>query len=80
MKLRFFALLLCFNVTTLCFGQREGVSLRFKQQQFIASGLTITYFYNNITFGFVPLGFDFATSTLGKEWVYHNKRWWGFGI
>jgi hypothetical protein len=50
------------------------------KQLFIASGLTITYSYNNITFGIVPVGFDFATSSLGQEWVYNKRRWWGFGI
>ena len=49
-------------------------------QFFISTGLTINYTYNNISFSFVPIGFDYATSTIGKEWIYNQKRWWGFGI
>jgi len=50
------------------------------KQLFISTGLTIMYSYNNINFVFVPIGFDFATSNVGKEWVYNKKRWLGFGI
>jgi hypothetical protein len=28
----------------------------------------------------VPIGFDIATSSIGKKWVYNERRWWGFGI
>lgn len=47
---------------------------------FISTALTINYTYNNLTFTFVPVGIDFATSALGKKWVYNKRRWWGFGI
>ena len=50
------------------------------KQLFISTSLTVNYSYNNITFSFVPIGFDFATNSIGKEWVYDKKRWWGFGI
>ena len=50
------------------------------KQLFISTALTINYTYNNITFTFVPEGFDIATSTIGEEWVYNKRRWWGFGI
>lgn len=50
------------------------------KQLFISSAFTLNYSYNNITFTFVPIGFDFSTSSVGSEWVYNKKRWWGFGI
>jgi hypothetical protein len=50
------------------------------KQLFISTALTINYAYNNLTFTFVPMGFDIATSSVGKEWVYNERRWWGFGI
>lgn len=50
------------------------------KQLFISTGLTLTVAYNNLTFLFVPIGFDFATSKVGREWIYKQKRWWGFGI
>ena len=49
------------------------------KQLFLSAGLTFTYSYNNVNFSFVPLGYDLAISTIGKEAKY-NKRWWGFGI
>lgn len=50
------------------------------KQLFLSTAFTLNYTYNNITFTFVPIGLDFATSSSGKEWVYNEKRWWGFGI
>jgi hypothetical protein len=42
--------------------------------------LTISYSYNDISLVFVPFGWDFSTSTIGKNWIYDGRRWWGFGI
>jgi hypothetical protein len=50
------------------------------KQLFVSTALTINYAYNNLTFTFVPIGIDLATSSTGKEWIYNEKRWWGFGI
>lgn len=50
------------------------------KQMFISTGLTINYSYNNIKVSFIPIGFDFGTTSLGKKWVYNKRRWWGFGI
>ncbi|MEO2063257.1 MAG: hypothetical protein ABGW97_09765 [Christiangramia sp.] len=50
------------------------------KQLFFNAALTLNYSYNDITFTFVPAGFDFATSSVGEEWIYGGKRWWGFGI
>ncbi|ALI98925.1 hypothetical protein [Rufibacter tibetensis] len=50
------------------------------KQLFISPGLSITYSYNDIAFSFIPVGFDYATGSEGKKWVYNKERWWGFGI
>lgn len=50
------------------------------KQLFISAGLSLTYTYNDITFAIIPAGFDFATTTDGKKYVYNKKQWWGFGI
>jgi hypothetical protein len=50
------------------------------KQLYISTGLTISYSYNDISFVFVPIGYDYATSKVGKTWVYNKERWWGFGI
>ncbi len=50
------------------------------KQLVISTGITITYTYNEISFIFIPAGWDFPTSTIGKNWIYKNRRWWGFGI
>lgn len=50
------------------------------KQLFISTAITLSYSYNDISFTFVPLGWDFATSSIGKQWVYNKARWWGFGI
>lgn len=46
----------------------------------MSTGLTLNYSYNKLTFTLVPIGFDFATNTAGKQWNYNGKYWWGFGI
>jgi hypothetical protein len=50
------------------------------KQMFVSTGLTLTYSYNNLSFVFVPVGFDMPTSKLGREWIYRGRYWWGFGI
>lgn len=50
------------------------------KQLFISTGLTFTAAFNNLTFVFVPVGWDFSTSETGSNWVYNKRRWWGFGI
>lgn len=50
------------------------------KQLFISTGITISYSFNNFSFVFVPAGWDWGTSTLGKTWAYEGERWWGFGI
>jgi hypothetical protein len=50
------------------------------KQLFITTGIGFNYSYNKLTFTMVPMGFDFATSTAGKEWIYNGRYWWGFGI
>jgi hypothetical protein len=50
------------------------------KQLFISTALTLSYSYNDISFVFVPVGFDFSTSSVGKDWIYRGRRWWGFGI
>lgn len=50
------------------------------KQLFISTGLTISYSYNDISFVFVPAGWDIGTTSIGKNWVYNGQRWWGFGL
>lgn len=50
------------------------------KQLFISVGLSLTYTYNDLTFAIIPAGFDFATTTDGKNYVYNKKHWWGFGL
>jgi hypothetical protein len=50
------------------------------KQLFLSTALTLSYSYNHVTFSFVPIGFDIATNSIGREWVYNTRRWWGFGI
>jgi hypothetical protein len=50
------------------------------KQLFISTGLTFTIAINNLTFVFVPVGYDWATTDVGRKWVYNKRRWWGFGI
>lgn len=53
---------------------------RTSKQLFVSAGISLTYSYNAINFIFIPAGFDFATSTVGRKYSYDGKRWWGFGI
>jgi hypothetical protein len=53
---------------------------KISKQMFLSTGLTISYSYNDVSFVFVPIGLDFGTSTIGKNWIYNKRRWWGFGI
>ncbi|SDQ79050.1 hypothetical protein SAMN05421664_2601 [Chryseobacterium soldanellicola] len=50
------------------------------KQFFVTTGLAFNYSYNKLTFTVVPVGFDIATNSAGKEWIYNKKYWWGFGI
>lgn len=50
------------------------------KQLFFSTGVTISYSYNDISFVFVPAGWDIGTTTIGNNWVYSGQRWWGFGI
>lgn len=50
------------------------------KQLYLSTGITLSYTYNDISFVFVPIGYDYATSTIGKHWIYRDRRWWGFGI
>lgn len=53
----------------------------FKSKQFVIStAFNITFAFNNLTFIVVPYGKDYATTSLGKDWIYNKKSWWGFGI
>lgn len=47
---------------------------------FVSTGLAVSLAINDINFIFIPMGFDFATSSVGKDWAFNRKRWWGFGI
>lgn len=60
-------------------GKAPG-KLEKSKQLFISAGFTISYSYNDISFVIVPYARDFGTSTTGKQWIYHDERWWGFGI
>lgn len=50
------------------------------KQLFLSTGVTIAYSYNDISFIFIPRGWDLNTSTIGDNWIYDNEPWWGFGI
>lgn len=50
------------------------------KQLFFSTGLTLKYAYNNIELSFIPVGFDIATNSLGKKWIYNKNSWFGFGI
>ena len=60
--------------------QTNGILTSEKNELFLSTALTLNYSYNNITFSFAPIGFDIATTTIGKQWIYNDRRWWGFGI
>jgi len=42
----------------------------------MSTWITISYTYNEISFVFVPAGWDFATTTIEKSWGYNKQRWW----
>jgi hypothetical protein len=46
----------------------------------ISLGGGINYTYKSISFVFIPFGFDFGLSSESKDWIYHGKYWFGFGI
>ncbi|MBL7789383.1 MAG: hypothetical protein JNL75_06060 [Chitinophagales bacterium] len=50
------------------------------KQFFVSTGLTLTFSYNDISFVIVPAGWDIGTTSIGNNWVYDKKWWWGFGI
>ena len=50
------------------------------KQLFVSHGMTITFNYNNFFVSYIPIGFDNGTNTIGKNWVFEDRRWWGFGI
>lgn len=50
------------------------------KQFFVSGGCAVSYAYNGITFLLVPAAADWAPSSIGKQWIYHKKFWWGFGI
>lgn len=50
------------------------------KQLFWSLGFALNYSYNKLTFTFIPIGFDIAHHSSGKQWVYNRKYWWGFGI
>lgn len=50
------------------------------KQLFLSTGISISYSYNKLTFTLIPLGFDIATNSVGKEWIHNGNYWWGFGI
>lgn len=58
----------------------ENTSTYETKQLFISTAVSLNYTYNDITFSILPLGWDFATTSEGKEYIYNKKRWWGFGI
>ncbi|MEK8180772.1 hypothetical protein WMW71_10515 [Flavobacterium buctense] len=58
----------------------DGQIVTKSTQLFISAGLTATYTYNAISFVAIPIGYDFATTSDGRKWMYNQKWWWGFGI
>ena len=46
----------------------------------LSTSLSLTYTYNKLTFGFIPLGFDFGLDEAGKKWDNHANYWAGFGL
>jgi len=50
------------------------------KQLFVSTGVSFAYTYNDLTFMLIPAGFDFATTTDGRNYIYNKKRWWGLGI
>jgi|SRR6218665_692453 len=58
----------------------NGKVLAKKSTMVLSSGLSVTYMYNDIAFSFIPIGGDFGLNSVGKNWVYNGRYWWGFGI
>lgn len=50
------------------------------KQLFLSAGISATYTYNDLTFAFLPVGFDIATTSEGKRFIHAGQHWWGFGI
>lgn len=46
----------------------------------ISTGVAINYTYKSIVLSYIPLGYDYGTTSDKKDWIYNKKRWWGFGI
>ena len=46
----------------------------------LSTGISVTYTYKNLTFALIPVGFDYGLDDAGREWDYHGKYWFGFGI
>lgn len=49
-------------------------------QLFVSTGLNVSYSYNTINFSLVPVAWDWAVSQTGRNYVYHGKLWFGFGV
>ncbi|MGM0943970.1 MAG: hypothetical protein ACQEW9_02240 [Bacteroidota bacterium] len=49
-------------------------------QLFVSTGLNVSYSYNTINFSLVPVAWDWAVSQTGRNYVYHKKVWFGFGV
>jgi len=50
------------------------------KELYFSTAFTVVYSYNNIQLTFVPIGWDTATTTAGKNWAYNGRCWLGFGI
>jgi hypothetical protein len=50
------------------------------KQLLVSAGISLSYSYNDLSFIFVPAGWDFGTTAVSKSWIYNGIRWWGFGI
>lgn len=46
----------------------------------VSTGIGLSYTYNKVSFMFIPVGFDFGTSSKTGNWVYNGKYWLGFGV
>lgn len=50
------------------------------KELYFSAAVSIVYTYNNIQLTFIPVGWDTATTTAGKNWAYNGRCWLGFGI
>lgn len=58
-----------------------GVAADYSSHQFYLSmGFAITYTYNKITVGIVPLACDTGFTQAAKKWNYNGNYWFGFGL